>query len=67
MTSKIFLALIPLFLFFSCKKDETIEENQAKLIVKLDVDPNQERLGNLGTAVDIPAGCARSVWGRGGC
>ena len=61
MTSKIFLALVPLFLFFSCKKDENIEQNTAKLIVKLDVDPDQVRLRNVGTPENIPDGNAGQV------
>jgi len=48
-------------LISSCKKDNSVSNNtlvDAKLIVKLDVDANQVRLGNLGEAVTIPAGHA---------
>jgi hypothetical protein len=56
-------SLLPFFavgiLFFSCKKEDApVGNTTAKLIVKLEVDPNQERLGNVGTPVGIPAGNA---------
>ncbi len=38
---------------FSCEKDST-PANEPKLIIKLSVDPNQERLGNLGQPVSVP-------------
>lgn len=48
----------------SCKKDETITEPQSttpqgpKLIVKINVDPNQERLGNTGQPESVASGNA---------
>jgi len=37
----------------SCRKEEVITE-EPKLLVKLSVDPNQERLGNFGQPVSVP-------------
>ena len=50
-------ALVPLCI--SCKKDDPVTHpGEAKLIVKLKVDPTQQRLGNLGQPVSVPAGHA---------
>lgn len=44
------------FLFSSCSKDNPAD--QPKLIIKLDVDSGQVRLGNTGSPVSIPPGNA---------
>lgn len=41
---------------FSCSKDDDIQPSEPKLIVKLVLNENQERLGNNGSPVSIPAG-----------
>lgn len=54
----ILLSVVSIFLF-GCKKDD--DDNTApvpKLIVKLQVDSTQVRLGNIGTPVSVPAGHA---------
>ncbi|BDD03292.1 hypothetical protein [Aureibacter tunicatorum] len=59
--SKPLSVLIILLSFFSCKSDENLESSldaKPKLVVKLLVDPDQRRLGNLGTLVDVPEGHA---------
>ncbi len=61
MKRAIFFLLCSPLIFLSCNKDEEPEhplENGGKLIVKLSVDPDQERLGNDGTPGSVPQGNA---------
>ncbi len=51
-------ALASIALLFSCNKDDNTSDNDPKLIIKLEVDPNQMRLGNNGSPTDIPTGNA---------
>lgn len=56
-----FIFLVLSISFISCTDDSRDEETttvEPKLIVKLVVDPNQERLGNNGAPTAIPAGHA---------
>ncbi|MEB3346707.1 hypothetical protein U6A24_14610 [Aquimarina gracilis] len=52
------LAFASILLFLSCNKDDNTSNNDPKLIIKLEVDPTQVRLGNTGTPANIPAGNA---------
>lgn len=46
-------------LILSCENNDTDNtQSEPNLIVKFKFDPNQERLGNLGTPADIPSGNA---------
>jgi hypothetical protein len=61
MSKNLFLSgcLAALALFSACsKKENSSEQKGAKLIFKYKFDPNQERLGNAGQAVTVPAGNA---------
>ncbi|RPD41001.1 hypothetical protein [Chitinophaga barathri] len=51
--------LVALSIFSACSKNEDSAEGKGpKLIFKYKFDPNQERLGNLGQPVSVPAGNA---------
>lgn len=47
-----------LFTTLSCSEESKTEQESPYLIIKLDVDPNQVRLGNAGNPEDIPEGHA---------
>lgn len=47
-----------LFLLFSCTKEEDTVTTEPKLIIRIEVDPTQERLNNLGQPSGIVAGNA---------
>jgi hypothetical protein len=54
----ILLSLISVFML-SCEKNDSDDiQSGPNLIVKFKFDPNQDRLGNLGTPVSIPSGNA---------
>ena len=62
---KFLVSLLPLFLLSSCDRDTTDDSatddptnTEARLIIKLAVDPDQARLGNLGEPASIPDGHA---------
>ncbi|MEW7291880.1 hypothetical protein [Aquimarina sp. 2304DJ70-9] len=48
------LLLLAITLCFSCSDDEKPVTNQPQLIIKLAVNPEQARLGNDGSPIDIP-------------
>ncbi|MEM6802204.1 MAG: hypothetical protein AAF696_12420 [Bacteroidota bacterium] len=50
----ILLLMMLLGTLVSCENEEPSSDTQPKLLIKLSVDPNQERLGNLGQAVGLP-------------
>ena len=56
------IAIISLIFVTACNKNEEPNEeptgNEPNLIIKIKVDPNQERLGNIGSPAAIPAGNA---------
>lgn len=52
------ILLSTLIIFFSCSKDENIQDKEPKLIVKLVMNENQVRLGNNGSPVSLPIGNA---------
>ena len=59
MTFKHFFLSAVSVLFLSCENDTNeTQQNGPNLIVKFKFNPNQERLGNLGTPVGIPSGNA---------
>ncbi|MBO9151111.1 hypothetical protein ACFOTA_02760 [Chitinophaga sp. GCM10012297] len=61
MSKNLFLSgcLAALACCAACSKNEdSVEDKGAKLIFKYKFDPNQERLGNLGQPVSVPAGNA---------
>jgi len=58
MRKQITVFLLSLIIFTSCKKEEKVNPNEAKLIVKLAVNPEQLRLGNDGSPATIPNGNA---------
>lgn len=47
-----------LFTIVSCSEESKTEQENPFLIIKLDVDPTQVRLGNAGNPADIPEGHA---------
>lgn len=62
---KIYIPYFTLIFVFQClisctneKPNPKRADNEPKLIIKLNVNPNQTRLGNLGTPVAVPAGNA---------
>ncbi|MGB0896944.1 MAG: hypothetical protein ACPGU9_08390 [Flavobacteriaceae bacterium] len=59
MNLKYYFVILSCILCLSCEDDSTnTSENGPNLIVKFTFNPNQERLGNLGTPVSVPAGNA---------
>jgi hypothetical protein len=52
------IVLSTLFILSSCSKDDDIQFTEPKLIVKLVLNENQERLGNNGSPVYLPIGNA---------
>jgi hypothetical protein len=52
------IVLSTLFILSSCSKDDDIQFTEPKLIVKLVLNENQERLGNNGSPVSLPLGNA---------
>lgn len=56
--SPAYLCLLLLISLFSCSEENTTKQEDPFLIIKLDVDPSQVRLGNAGNPEDIPEGHA---------
>ncbi|WP_200975055.1 hypothetical protein [Echinicola sp. 20G] len=54
----LFSLILLLYLVNGCTSSDENPKNDPKLIVKIEVDPEQVRLGNAGTAADIPSGHA---------
>ena len=52
------ILLSTLIMLSSCSKDDDIQVTEPKLIIKLVLNENQERLGNAGNPVSIPTGNA---------
>ncbi len=56
--SSLFASVFVLIILNSCKKSEEPIVTEPKLIIKINVDPDQERLGNDGSPAAIPVGNA---------